>query len=502
MLFKKIEMHGFKSFAEPITIEFNEGLTGIVGPNGSGKSNISDAIRWVLGEQSPKMLRGGKMEEVIFNGTDSRKSRGMAEVTLYIDNSDGTLPIDYKEVAITRRMFRSGESEYYINGNQCRLRDIRELIMDTGIGVDGYSLIGQGKISEIISNNTESRREIFEEAAGVVAYRTRKAEAERKLASTTQNMDRVQDIIGEIEGRIDGLREESEKAQEYLELRDRNKSLEINIILKNVEGLERKNESMEEDLRNIVYNLQRLKSEKERLEEEIGEAGSKNETLENISVDAREALIRAIDKLNLAVNKSDVDKEKMSAIEDNTSRISEEIQALEEKKEREEANAVSFMQQKEEADRQAAEAEETLNGIIERYNAVADDLSRYGEEADAARNEIFRLNAEITACRSEIGSMQLISESLQRRETALQSERDAGEDTEKQAREDLQRAQKERDELAEQAETLHKEIEETAAAYEKAMEEERRLARSAEDIRLSLGRMSARLKTIEEMESN
>ncbi len=502
MLFKKIEMHGFKSFAEPITIEFNEGLTGIVGPNGSGKSNISDAIRWVLGEQSPKMLRGGKMEEVIFNGTDSRKSRGMAEVTLYIDNSDGTLPIDYKEVAITRRMFRSGESEYYINGNQCRLRDIRELIMDTGIGVDGYSLIGQGKISEIISNNTESRREIFEEAAGVVAYRTRKAEAERKLASTTQNMDRVQDIIGEIEGRIDGLREESEKAQEYLELRDRNKSLEINIILKNVEGLERKNESMEEDLRNIVFNLQRLKNEKERIEEEIGEAGSKNETLENISVDAREALIRAIDKLNLAVNKSDVDKEKMSAIEDNTARISEEIKTLEEKKEREEANAVSFMQQKEEADRQAAEAEEALNGIIERYNAVADDLSRFGEEADEARNEIFRLNAEITACRSEIGSMQLISDTLQRRETALQSERDAGEDTEKQAREDLQRAQKERDELAEQAETLLKEIEETADAYEKAMEEERRLSRSAEDLRLSLGRMSARLKTIEEMESN
>ena len=502
MLFKKIEMHGFKSFAEPITIEFNEGLTGIVGPNGSGKSNISDAIRWVLGEQSPKMLRGGKMEEVIFNGTDSRKSRGMAEVTLYIDNSDGTLPIDYKEVAITRRMFRSGESEYYINGNQCRLRDIRELIMDTGIGVDGYSLIGQGKIAEIISNNTESRREIFEEAAGVVAYRTRKAEAERKLASTTQNMDRVQDIIGEIEGRIDGLKEESEKAQEYLELRDRNKSLEINIILKNVEGLERKNESMEEDLRNIVFNLQRLKSEKERLEEEIGEAGSKNETLENISVDAREALIRAIDKLNLAVNKSDVDKEKMSAIEDNTARISEEIKTLEEKKEREEANAVSFMQQKEEADRQAAEAEEALNGIIERYNAVADDLSRYGEEADAARNEIFRLNAEITACRSEIGSMQLISDTLQRRETALQSERDAGEDTEKQAKEDLQRAQTERDELAERAETLLREIEDTAAAHEKAMEEERRLSRSAEELRLSLGRMSARLKTIEEMESN
>ena len=248
MYFKKIEMHGFKSFAEPVVIEFNQGITCIVGPNGSGKSNISDAIRWVLGEQSPKMLRGGKMEEVIFAGTSSRKSRGMAEVTLVIDNQDGSLPIDYKEVAITRRMFRSGESEYRINGNQCRLRDIRELIMDTGIGVDGYSIIGQGKISEILSSKTESRREIFEEAAGIVMYRSKKAESERKLAATNANMDRVKDIIGEIEGRIDGLREDSKKAREYIELRDRYKELEINITLKNIENLELKEEYFKDDL--------------------------------------------------------------------------------------------------------------------------------------------------------------------------------------------------------------------------------------------------------------
>ena len=194
MYFKRIEMHGFKSFAEPVTIEFDRGLTCIVGPNGSGKSNISDAVRWVLGEQSPKTLRGGKMEEVIFSGTDSRKSRGMAEVTLVIDNEDGSLPIDYKEVALTRRMFRTGESEYRINGNQCRLRDIRDLIMDTGIGVDGYSIIGQGKISDILSTKTDSRREIFEEAAGIVMYRTKKSESERKLESTSANMERVRDI--------------------------------------------------------------------------------------------------------------------------------------------------------------------------------------------------------------------------------------------------------------------------------------------------------------------
>ncbi len=502
MLFKKIEMHGFKSFAEPITIEFNEGITGIVGPNGSGKSNISDAIRWVLGEQSPKMLRGGKMEEVIFNGTDSRKSRGMAEVTLVIDNSDGSLPIDYKEVAITRRMFRSGESEYHINGNQCRLRDIRELIMDTGIGVDGYSLIGQGKISDIISSKTESRREIFEEAAGIVAYRTKKAEAERKLASTTLNMNRVQDIIGEIEGRIDGLREDSEKAKEYLELRDRNKTLEINIILKNVEGLERKNEFAEEDLRNVNYNLERLKAEKDRLEEDINESNTKNETLETLSVDAREALIKAIDKLNLAVNKSEVGKERLTSIESSTARISEEIMALEERKERETANAESFMQQKEEADAKAEEATNKLNETIFKYNEVADDLSRVGEEADAAKNEIFRLTSEIAACRSEISSMELIGETLEKRKAALLSERDAGEDTEKNTRQGIEEAQQELEKLKTEADTAEAEKEDTVKAHMTAQKEERQLSLAAEELRLSMGRMSARLKTIEEMESN
>ena len=502
MLFKKIEMHGFKSFAEPITIEFNEGITGIVGPNGSGKSNISDAIRWVLGEQSPKMLRGGKMEEVIFNGTDSRKSRGMAEVTLVIDNSDGSLPIDYKEVAITRRMFRSGESEYHINGNQCRLRDIRELIMDTGIGVDGYSLIGQGKIADIISSRTESRREIFEEAAGIVAYRTKKAEAERKLASTTLNMNRVQDIIGEIEGRIDGLREDSEKAKEYLELRDRNKSLEINIILKNVEGLVRKNEFTEEDLRNVNYNLERLKTERDRLEESINESNSKNETLEAISVDAREALIKAIDKLNLAVNKSEVGKERMTSIESSTARISEEIMALEEKKEKETANAAAFMQQKEEADAKADEASNKLNEIIFKYNEVADDLSRLGEEADSAKNDIFTLTSEIAACRSEISSMELIGETLEKRKAALLTERDAGEDSEKNTRQSIETAQLELAELKVDSGKIAKEKEDTVNAHIAAQKEERQLSLAAEELRLSMGRMSARLKTIEEMESN
>ena len=238
MYFKRIEMQGFKSFADPVNIELNDGVTCIIGPNGSGKSNISDALRWVLGEQSSRQLRGSKMQDVIFAGTATRKPKGMAEVTLVIDNSAGILPLEYNEVAVTRRMYRSGESEYLINGNPCRLRDIRELFMDTGIGVEGYSIIGQGKIADIVSSKPESRREIFEEAAGVVLYKTRKNEAENKLKAATVDLDRVRDIINEIEGRIDGLKEDSEKATEYLELKSRYKTLGINIILHNLEKLE------------------------------------------------------------------------------------------------------------------------------------------------------------------------------------------------------------------------------------------------------------------------
>ena len=231
MYFKRLEIHGFKSFADPVVIDFDSGVTCIVGPNGSGKSNISDAIRWVLGEQSPRQLRGGIMEEVIFNGTENRKAAGMAAVTLIIDNSSRILDLDFTEVAVTRRLFRSGDSEYAINNNVCRLKDIRELFMDTGIGVDGYSIIGQGKIQDIVSNKPESRRRIFEEAAGIVSYKSKKAESEKKLIETNQNLEKIDGIVDELEGRVNTLKNDSEKAEQYLSLRKRYKELEVNIIL-------------------------------------------------------------------------------------------------------------------------------------------------------------------------------------------------------------------------------------------------------------------------------
>ncbi len=235
MYLKSLQMQGFKSFVDKISIDFTSGITAVVGPNGSGKSNISDAIRWVMGEQSAKSLRGGSMQDVIFAGTKKRRPLGFAEVSLVVDNSKKKLPIDYEEVMVTRRVFRSGESEYLINKSPCRLKDIHQLFMDTGVGKDGYSVIGQGQIAEIINSKPEDRRQIFEEAAGITKYRYRKEEAQRKLAHTEENILRVNDIISEIETQLEPLGQQSEKAKKYLLLKERLKVLEVNVSLENTE---------------------------------------------------------------------------------------------------------------------------------------------------------------------------------------------------------------------------------------------------------------------------
>ena len=225
MYLKKIELEGFKSFADKTVLEFMSGITTVIGPNGSGKSNIADAIRWVLGEQSMKSLRGSKTEDVIFAGTQNRRSLGFAEVSIVMDNSDQKLPIEYNEVIVTRRLYRSGESGYFINKTPCRLKDVLELFMDTGIGKDGYSIVGQGKIDEILSNKSEERRHVFEEAAGIVKYRVRKQESEKKMEQSKLNLLRINDIISEIEVNIEPTRIQSEKAKEYLKLREDRKSV-------------------------------------------------------------------------------------------------------------------------------------------------------------------------------------------------------------------------------------------------------------------------------------
>ena len=253
MQLKKLELQGFKSFADKTEIEFLGGVTTVVGPNGSGKSNISDALRWVLGEQSTKSLRSSKMEDVIFAGTVARKKQGFAEVSIVMDNADGQLPIDFKEVVVTRRIYRTGESNYLINGSECRLKDVQELFMDTGVGKDGYSIISQGKIDEILSTKSEERRHIFEEAAGIVKYRTRKEEATKKLENTNTTLNRVNDILNEIENIIGPLEKKAETAKKYLSLRDELKTFDVHLFIKLISF---NNKNLQE-LDSIIGDLER-----------------------------------------------------------------------------------------------------------------------------------------------------------------------------------------------------------------------------------------------------
>lgn len=502
MHFKRIELHGFKSFAEPVTIEFHRGITCVIGPNGSGKSNISDAIRWVLGEQSPKMLRGGKMEEVIFSGTASRRSRGMAEVTLVIDNSEGELPIDYNEVAITRRMFRSGESEYSINNNQCRLRDIRELIMDTGIGVDGYSLIGQGKISDIVSNKPESRREIFEEAAGIVMYRSRKAESERKLASTEANLDRVNDIISELEGRIGTLKEDSIKAKEYLELRDRHKELEINLTLNNIEDLELKNEYLKDDIIELKVKLDDSRNRKENVDRELLDCRQKNQNLQQQLDDTREKLMSVSNEVQEIAGREKLYEQRIEAIESSRAELTEEIRILEEKQEKEARNAEEIYRVRAEAEREMEDTSHVLQEKIRQHAALTEAMSSGAEQADRYKEEMFRLHSKISSYKAEISSLENLQETLLQRKKQITEEKTDSEYENRDTLDALSRLRNEKQSLEELLKQSRSDAEEQRQLLEADLREEQRLTKEMEDLRISMGQLSARKKTIEEMESN
>lgn len=276
MYLKSIEVQGFKSFANKMTFEFHNGITAIVGPNGSGKSNVADAVRWVLGEQSAKQLRGARMEDVIFSGTQLRKPQGFAYVAITINNEDKKLNVPYEEVTIARRVYRSGESEYLLNGTNCRLRDVQELLFDTGIGKEGYSIIGQGQIDRIVSGKPEERRELFDEAAGIVKYKKRKVRAEKELEEEQQNLVRIEDILGELEKQIGPLEKQSQLAKEYLMYRDELRILDVNMFLmeydriqKEIEEVNKKHHIAAEDLEGTKTNYEETKTEYEKLEKTI-----------------------------------------------------------------------------------------------------------------------------------------------------------------------------------------------------------------------------------------
>ena len=329
MYLKALEIQGFKSFPDKTVLTFGEDITAIVGPNGSGKSNISDAIRWVMGEQSTRTLRGGRMEDVIFGGTARRKQTGYAEVSLVLDNTAHVFDMDENEIMVTRRYYRSGESEYYINRRSVRLRDVNELFMDTGLGREGYSIIGQGRIDEILSVKSTDRREMFEEAAGISRFRHRKEEAERKLERTDENLLRINDKIDELELQVEPLREQSERAKRFLILRDELKGLEISVWLETLERLRAGSIKLETDYKEAV----RQKEAAERaMEERFGAAEALSAQMREKEVEAdrlrfaiqgREATVRELES-SIAVLKSSIQHNL-----ENTARIREELEQRE-----------------------------------------------------------------------------------------------------------------------------------------------------------------------------
>lgn len=325
MYLKRLDMQGFKSFPEKVSLYFNPGITSIVGPNGSGKSNVTDAIRWVLGEQSIKALRGSKMEDVIFAGTEHRKPLGFAEVSLTIDNKDKQLPIEFSEVTVTRRVYRSGESEYFINKTPCRLKDIHELFFDTGIGKDGYSIIGQGRIDEILSAHSEDRRIIFEEASGIMKYKSRKHEAERKLEATEQNLLRINDIIAEIETQLEPLKQQAEVAKKYLALREELKTLEVNFYIENISKAREKIKELEEQYDSIKENINNENTKLESATRNNRQQLEYMKKLEERMNTAKEEYYSLEGNLERCNSEISLNEEKIGGLERNIVRLEEEI---------------------------------------------------------------------------------------------------------------------------------------------------------------------------------
>ncbi|MEE1199585.1 MAG: AAA family ATPase, partial [Christensenellales bacterium] len=420
MRLKKLIIHGFKSFADRVEISFDGGITGVVGPNGCGKSNIADAVRWVLGEQSAKTLRGSKMEDVIFNGTEKRRRLAFCEVTLVFDNEDHALPIEYTEVSVTRRVYRSGEGEYKINGAVCRLRDIIELFRDTGVGKDGYSLIGQGRIDEILSQKSEDRRQVFEEAAGIVKYKARKLDAQRRMEHTRDNLSRVEDILTELQERVEPLKEQSDIAREYLALRDELKILELNAFLMRTERYDIRIRELKESIQTLGEAILDANAKLEGAGASRDEAQRQLEAWEAAAAEKRDvvqALIREVEAGEGAVQLA---RERIIAGTRERDRITNERRAAMEGRQgigRRIAEMVEFIECETQSIREAdsrltiqeaelARSERQLNELEEQAEEEKQLLIHAMNRLGDVRSQRARLGALKTALETQLGHLE------------------------------------------------------------------------------------------------
>lgn len=406
MYLKSLELQGFKSFPDKIKLNFDKGLTAVVGPNGSGKSNIGDSIRWVLGEQSTKTLRGNKMEDVIFSGTVARKPVGFAMVTLTLDNSDRALNSDDDEVSVTRKLYRSGESEYKINGKNVRLKDINELFMDTGLGRDGYSIIGQGRIAEIVSAKSNERRDIFEEAAGISKFRYKKTEAERKLTAAQENLLRLNDIVSELEGRVGPLKAQAEKAEKFVVLAQERKKLEISVWVHRIGELKEKLDVLENSLLMNKNEYENIQNDIEREEQKINDGYRKIQESSVKVEQLREQILETEKqssqfKSDIAVFENDISHSEISlkSIEEQKNSLSENELKLKEDIDRK-LNEIS------EIDGEIKDLAAKLSEVEKGFEQAQLEDETLGKSSDKTGNEINQLYIKQSECRSEIAGAQ------------------------------------------------------------------------------------------------
>ena len=414
-----MEIQGFKSFADKINLQFHSGITSVVGPNGSGKSNIADAVRWVLGEQSAKSLRGTRMEDIIFAGTQHRKPVGFAQVSLTIDNSDQSLPVEFAEVTVTRRVYRSGESEYLINKTPCRLKDIHELFLDTGVGKEGYSIIGQGQIDKILSTKPEDRRDLFDEAAGIVKFKRRKSEAYKKLEQEKQNLLRINDIIKELEGQKGNLEGQAEVAKKYLSLKEELKKYEVNIFIteyekldKNVEDINKKEKDTNEEIVSVNNKYEEIKLKYNELNNDLQDIGTKIDNKKD------EISTNNLEKERIE-NNIKINNERISSIKVTNERIEQNISEINSKHDLNltsvkviEEEIVSLKSSIELLTSQLKEKEEQLASISEEISSGETTIE------EIKTNIIERLN-EITVVKSKIQRYSTMLENIENRRNFL-----------------------------------------------------------------------------------
>ena len=425
MYLKRIEMQGFKSFADKTVLEFKPGITTVIGPNGSGKSNISDAIRWVLGEQSMKSLRGAKSEDIIFAGTQARKSLGFAEVSIVIDNNDNKLPIEYSEVTVTRKIYRSGETGYFINKVPCRLKDILELFMDTGIGKDGYSIIGQGKIDEILSNKSEDRRHIFEEAAGIVKYRTRKQESEKKLEQTKLNLLRINDILAEIEANIEPLKLQSDKAKQFLDLREELKSIEVGLFIYNINTYKEKLEQLVKDEAIITSQkeaedskMEALQASKEELRQVVDDITAQIENMQNIGFESSNKIEKINSEIGISNERIQNNSANKQRLEAEILEVKNRIEELKEEQKQKLEKKTNLTSNKEKFEKELAEKEAELAELSKKLSAKELEIEGKKQIVQDNIDKKYELAAEIN-------TQDVNYENLEKRKKQLKNEIDS-----------------------------------------------------------------------------